>query len=129
MKNSIEEREVLQFLSEIEEGKIILTPTVEPQDVYAGNVEYLASNGWKIIVFNDCNQWDYIESIEISAERIVDFSDLEKMPGIQKYRPSKEISWSRYKIPGYLNFRCTKCGKDIKGRKDEIYLCEDCQKK
>lgn len=31
-------------------------------DVYAGNVFYLV-NGWEVVVFNDCDDWDYIDSV------------------------------------------------------------------
>lgn len=31
--------------------------------VYAGNVMFVLGNGWKVIVFNDCDEWDYIEDM------------------------------------------------------------------
>ena len=34
------------------------------REVYAGNVEYALSNGWGVTVFNDCGEWDYIDSIK-----------------------------------------------------------------
>ena len=42
------EAELSQFLKAIEDGSVSLTPEQEPQDVYAGNVSYIASNGWRM---------------------------------------------------------------------------------
>lgn len=53
-------REVLEA---IERGDVTITPAGSTADeIYAGNVTYSASNGWTIVVFNDCNCWDYLES-------------------------------------------------------------------
>lgn len=51
------ELELSQFLKAVEDGSISLTPEQEPQDVYAGNVSYTGSNGWRIVVFNDAKEW------------------------------------------------------------------------
>jgi len=44
------EVELSQFLRSIEDGSVSLTPEQDPQDVYAANVGYSASNGWRIVV-------------------------------------------------------------------------------
>ena len=38
---------------EIEAGTVLLQATEDPGKIYAGNVTYLASNGWLITIFND----------------------------------------------------------------------------
>jgi hypothetical protein len=53
---------------------------VTPQKVYAGNVPYQASNGWHITVFNDANEWDYVEEIRTQGGDTLDFDDLDKTP-------------------------------------------------
>ena len=102
MVADLSEEEILLFLRSIERGEIRLDPTVEPQEVYAGCVEYLASNGWHITVFNDANEWDYIEEIIAADGRGADFAEVSQMPGIADYEPSAEIAWSRYRLPGPL---------------------------
>lgn len=51
-------------LEAIERGDVTIKPTGRTADeTYAGNVVYRASNGWTIVVFNDCNCWDYLNSV------------------------------------------------------------------
>ena len=107
------EDEVRLFLREIEDGTIRLVPPFEPQSIYAGNVEYRASNGWWIVVFNDCNEWDYIDEIVSADGRVADNDAIDGWPGLAGYTPSDEVAWERYRIPGYLQFRCTGCGRVI----------------
>jgi hypothetical protein len=126
MTATLSEHEVLAFLRDIETGIITLAPTVEPQHVYAGNVEYTASNGWRIVVFNDANEWDYIDEIITADGRRMDFDHLEALPGLREYTPSKEVAWERYGIPGYRTFRCRVCGQRLKGRQVAVYRCGDC---
>ena len=104
------EVELGQFLRAVEDGTVSLAPEQEPQDVYAGNVTYIASNGWRIVIFNDANERDYIDSITTSDGRIFDLDALDAMPTVDTYEPSEEIPWTRYGIPGYCRFRCKACG-------------------
>jgi hypothetical protein len=126
---SATEQEVAGFA--IEEGSVSLRPEHEPQDVYAGNVSYVASNGWRIVVYNDANEWDYIDNITTADERTFTYEELEQMSAVAKYQPSEEIAWSRYGIPGYCGFRCKKCGTRIKKEKGEKmafpFLCNACK--
>lgn len=121
----IPKQEILVFLHEIEEGTVTLVPQHEPQDVYAGNVLYVASNGWKIVVYNDCNEWDYIDSIETPDGREIDYDWIFKDQELDSYQPSEDLWWTRYRMPGYCKFRCTKCGEYIKPKTDS-YLCAQC---
>lgn len=123
------ENEILVFLKNIESGEIRLTPNVEAQQVFAGNVEYQASNGWRITIFNDANEWDYIDEIVTNDGRQIEYNQLESMPLVNKYVPSDEISWEGYGIPGYCKFKCKKCGTEFKYKKDNIFQCEKCRLK
>ena len=98
MKEKITEQEVIQFLSDIEKANVTIVPDKNPSDVYAGDVHYRASNGWEIIIFNDANQWDYIDSIKSNDGRELSFDDLDVMSGIRNYSPSKEIATAMYRI-------------------------------
>ncbi len=127
--SDVTETEILAFLKAIEEGLVSLTPAWEPQDIYAGNVDYTASNGWIVTIFNDCNEWDYIERLRTADGRECCYDQIaDYMPAVDAYEVSDEVSWSRYRIPGYCIFRCVKCGERITDREliKMPYLCAKC---
>jgi hypothetical protein len=147
---------VMEFLHAIERGEIKLTPERCPQDVYAGCVAYKASNGWILVIFNDCNEWDYVSEIVIEdgTTTMVNFwcytdgedllldphradEDLDpQWEPIRRYQPRPAHVWSIYRIPGYLNWRCERCNKwaeddDSSNRggfqlKNDEFLCGEC---
>lgn len=121
--------EIWAFLLAIEAGEITLNPFLDPQQVYGGRVSYRASNGWEMTVFNDCNVWDYLEELITPDGYFIDYDDLEVLdPALEAYRPSTELSWQRYRIPGYLKFCCFCCGSQELGkatRRDPL-LCKSC---
>ncbi len=123
----ITEQEVIHFLRSIEVGNILLTPPHEPQAVYAGNVLYNASNGWEIVIFNDANEWDYIDYLKTDDGREIDYDALAEMPEVDRYRPSPEVAWKCYRIPGYLAFRCLSCGAVLREHKNRTFLCTACR--
>jgi len=90
---------ILAFLRSVEQSEVTLTPDLDPHEVYAGVVPYSASNGWRIAIFNDCNQWDYIEWIEADGERVT-YEEIDReMRLVDKYEPSTEVAEAAYKIP------------------------------
>src|SRR4051794_38364252 len=105
MQSKPTEVELMDFLRAIEQGSVLLQPEQEPQKVYAGNVSYSASNGWKIVIFNDANEWDYIDCITTADGRSFDYDELAEMPIIEAYEPSEEAAWSKYGIPGHCIHR------------------------
>jgi len=128
---SITEEELLEFLKAIEGGTIALQPEgCIPQDIYAGDVSYTASNGWRITIFNDCNDWDYVERVIATDGRSLSFDEIDDLMAVaREYTPDSEMAWSRYGIPGYMRFRCTNCGVDIDPKvltKGE-YMCDRCR--
>lgn len=127
MADPLSEEEIRQFLGAIEDGLVTITPTAEPQDIDAGDVAYRASNGRRIVVFNDGNEWDYIDSIESDDDRRATFDDIDRRRDLADYQPSGEVAWSRYRIPGYCRFRCVACGRGYSYRKDGVYRCPDCR--
>lgn len=98
----ITEAEVMDLLRSIASGRVKLTSARQPEDIYAGDVEYAASNGWRVVVFNDCNEWDYLDSVTDPNDRSLDFDDLFDMPKVRDYSPTAKVAWLRYGIPGYL---------------------------
>lgn len=68
--------EIMKFLRDVEHGAVTLMPTEHPRDVYCGDVHYIASNGWEIVIFNDCQSWDYIDSVTDAEGNTATFEDL-----------------------------------------------------
>lgn len=124
------EAECLEFLHQIERGELTLEPVHCAQDVFAGDVEYLASNGWSLVVFNDANEWDYIERIATNDGRRLNFDEIsESMPELSRYSPTHQVSWKVYRIPGYCDHRCELCDRDIQGGwtiLDRRMCCDSC---
>ena len=68
-----------------------------PDDVYAGDVEFKLSNGWTVVVFNDCDEWDYIDHIVAPDGRTIDIprdrdgpEDANEWPEILFWHPQCE---------------------------------------
>lgn len=104
--------EIWNFLHSVEDGSVTLACAGErePQEIYSGKVAYSASNGWQIVIFNDCNEWDYIEEIETADGRRIVYDEIDQaFPGIRNYSPGEELSWTRYRIPGPMSLRCPNC--------------------
>jgi hypothetical protein len=127
----IPEEELLEFLKAIEAGTILLQPEeCIPQDIYAGNVPYTASNGWRITIFNDCNEWDYVDHVIAPDGRSLSFDEIDNFMSVaREYTPDIEVAWSRYGIPGYMRFRCANCSVDIDTKEllKAEYLCSRCR--
>jgi hypothetical protein len=127
----ISNSEIWEFLRAIESGSVALTPDGErePQDIYAANVAYSASNGWRIVIFNDANEWDYIDEIVMADGRRIVYDEIaDSFPDIENYKPSEEISWSRYRIPGHTRFCCVVCNlplKDFAALQQHRLKCRD----
>lgn len=114
---AISDDEIWEFLHSIELGRITLEVEglIEPQEIYAGNVAYGASNGWRIVVFNDANEWDYIDEIVAGDGRRIVFDEIyTSYPDVSNYSPSQEISLSKYQIPGSMRFWCFECESHFK---------------
>lgn len=56
-------------------GRAAATASEDPVEVYAGNVEYRLTNGWTVVVFNDCGEWDYIDSMISPDGDKLDYED------------------------------------------------------
>ena len=129
MKLAISETEIRELVAAIEQGTVQVTPTEEPQAVYAGVVEYVASNGWRLAVFNDCNEWDYLQWVVAPDGRRVDYDQLDDFAReLSQYQPDETVAWERYGIPKYPTFRCTVCGTILESGKRKVFKCDLCLK-
>lgn len=107
-------------LEGIDSGEITLRPIGEhPQITYASNVWYRASNGWKFIVFNDCNEWDYLDSFEDEQGKQPELTEEEQeLLAAWEQRQaslSARVLWQRWGIPGHIKLRCILCGHLVVG--------------
>jgi hypothetical protein len=62
----------IEILNAVDRGEITASPAL-PKDMYCGSVKHILSNGYKVFVFNDCDEWDYIEAIETPDGKVIDF--------------------------------------------------------
>jgi hypothetical protein len=56
--------EALALLNTLDAAGGITTRGPSWTDVYAGDVTFVAPSGHVVVVFNDCDDWDYIDRIE-----------------------------------------------------------------
>ena len=111
-KAKVKPEEIAELLRQIESGVVTLECRMSrsPQDVYAGDVTYHSSNGWVVVIFNDCNDWDYVDSVVAPDGRVANFEDIypigdrEGSKAVQEAEPTGEV-WDTYGIPGYLRHR------------------------
>lgn len=61
--------EIKAVLEAVERGELTAT---RPDPGYCGDEEVVISNGWRLMVFNDCDSFDYIETVEAPDGRSVD---------------------------------------------------------
>ena len=120
--------EALTYLQKIERGDITLSWESEPQTVYCGNVTYTTSDGATLVLFNDANEWDYLESITFKNGRSITYDLMAEDHPVSSYKPSEDAQWKVWGIPGYLHFRCRQCAKEINppGWSGGHTLCVSC---
>lgn len=129
--------ELMELVHAIEKGEAILRPAAEPQKIYAGNVPYtvVTTTGaaekflnWEVWVFNDCNEWDYFDSFTSPDGRTAHYDQFCDIPSVGEYRPTDQVAWERYQIPGYLKFRCRVCKEVLKEEcpHDRGLTCASC---
>lgn len=86
--------EVWKLVRDIEAGSVTLSFQKSPDEIWAGNVEYKSSNGWTVVVFDDCGEWDYFDSFVAPDGRSLEFDD---MPDdLRFYSPSEQVAKERY---------------------------------
>lgn len=61
--------------------------TAEPdgptfQDVFAGDVVWRLSNGWRVRMFNDCDDWDYVDAVAPPSGLFPDEGDADGWVGL-----------------------------------------------
>ena len=60
------------------------------RDTYAGNVTW-TFRGWTIVVFNDCMDWDYIDTIVATDGRRWEFEEMSDP--VKFWHPTSTAGW------------------------------------
>jgi hypothetical protein len=74
---NVKAEEVREILNKIGRGELVpklKDPSRTWADAFAGDVEFLV-DGWTIVIFNDCMDWDYVDSVITPDGRTGDFED------------------------------------------------------
>lgn len=83
----LSEQEVLDVLGAVERGEVTI-PDGEKQaaqEAYCGDCTFHLSNGWVFVIFNDCDEWDYISEARAPDGRLLRYEDI---AGSQPYDPA-----------------------------------------
>ena len=111
--NSLTEKEVIDVLLAIERGEVTIPKEHrdEASAAYCGDVEFTCSNGWRFVIFNDCDEWDYIAQVTAPDGRSLVFDDIwgresdgyswtnRAMPTLSDYSPPAHLSLTQWGIP------------------------------
>lgn len=80
--------EVMDVFKRVANKEII--PFIKPgthnwEETFCGNVSFIVA-GWEIVIFNDCDDWDYVDSVVSPDGRTGEYEDWES-----KYDDSGEL--------------------------------------
>lgn len=92
--NQLTEAETLAVLQAIDRGEVTLNPedVAAASDNYCGVEHFRCSNGWEFWIFNDCDQWDYIELAQAPDGRNVEFGFLaNNWPSVYAFAPKPGV--------------------------------------
>lgn len=69
---------LIEVLELVDSGKeeVRYTGTNPEADVFSGNVPFESASGWRIVVFIDCGDWDYVDRAISPSGEEYDFDDL-----------------------------------------------------
>jgi len=102
--SQINEREILDVIDAIESGTVAVIKS-DPWN-YEGNdcPVFTTSSGWRFVVFNDIDEWDYFESISAPDGRKIRRSD--EMPTVRNYWPKSNEALKRWGFDDEEARRC-----------------------
>ena len=98
------DKELIDFLMGIRNGTITLASDDEPQKVYVGNVYYQASNGWRVVVHVDCNEYEHF-IVFVTDDRVTDADGMPVFVHSFFRHCNNEQMYRIFGIPGYMMIR------------------------
>src|SRR4051812_21791486 len=72
-------RRAILLIDSIKRGRTLITPREYPVDVFAGDVYYDSKGEYPdciVVVFNDCNDWDYFDHFVFANGDTLDFDNM-----------------------------------------------------
>lgn len=76
------------LLYNIEAGLTKATPVEDPATVFAGDITYRTDDGWTLVVFDDCNSFDFIYHVVTPEGERLDWDSPEPIATLLKrWRP------------------------------------------
>lgn len=61
---------------------------------WCGDVTFVTPNGWTFVVFNDCDEWDYLDTVTSPAGESLDYDQInESRTDLVDWRPKNEDIW------------------------------------
>jgi hypothetical protein len=91
------DEEIVAMLEAADRGELdIFVEGAMWADVYVGNVAFVLSNGWKVIVFNDCDEWDCVDHVVSPGGVIVPAAALPdgEEPAFYAWYPEHTERWT-----------------------------------
>lgn len=94
--------DILRLLKDIEEGTVQIEAQLEDDSLssFYGEVTFNTDNGWKFIVFFDCGEWDYLDTVISPDGDEMDYGMMGE--GLMFYSPPENVRKEIYNSPGYL---------------------------
>ncbi len=97
------EQEILAMCESVDAGELpVELEGGETWDVaYSGNMSFRFGNGYRLLVFNDCGEWDYIDSYIAPDGTRTEVEDFGPGLGLFEWEPKHFARWGI--TTGYLN--------------------------
>jgi hypothetical protein len=77
IKLQVRGQEIADLLRQVGRGEVaarLVEPGCSWEQVYVGNVEFDIS-GYRVVIFNDCDELDYVDSVVTPDDRVGDFEE------------------------------------------------------
>lgn len=112
-----DEARVLEVLEKIHDGALTVSTDEVMGDIFFGDVIYEISNGWKITVFVDGDEFDYIDNVVTEDGTVFDFDEIWKLAEVESGEITpREDGWNRVR-----NYRGCSC--DLRSDNSSSHWC------
>jgi hypothetical protein len=90
VKSAQEYADLWSWIARVERGEVTLTPKGEVE--WGGDTAYEGSDGSSCVVFMDCGEWDYFDTVVLANGSRWEYDQL------VSYRPDPDIAVQRYGV-------------------------------
>jgi hypothetical protein len=116
---------VLSLLEAIARGDELLRTAHDPQALFTGELAYVSSGGWRLMVFVDCNSYGGFERVDAPDGRSIAGRSLEALDMLidGAFARHAELEWVGFGLGGYHDQRCRECGASRLRDGAQLPLC------